>query len=245
VAKSNKKTLERRAVVEQMRREQQRAEKRRNIILAVVFVAVAGVIVGLGAIPLIKQQQAASGALGDLGVSASAAGCQPVRTKSAVGNNDHRSIGSNIFYPDAPPAFGPHYPTPAPFSRKFYTTEDRPKVEYLVHNLEHGYTLLWYDQSIADNTDKRNVIRGIAEKFQAGGTDMRDKFIAAPWTAADGKPFPKGTHLALTHWSMGGTHGNPKGQHGVWEYCGQPSGAVVSSFMHDYPYTDSPEPTAM
>ena len=50
------------------------------------------------------------------------------------------------------------------------------------------------------------------------------------------------THVALTHWSMGGTNGNPEGQHGVWQYCKDVSGEVVEQFMDDYPYTDSPEP---
>jgi hypothetical protein len=28
-------------------------------------------------------------------------------------------------------------------------------------------------------------------------------------------------------------------------YCDAPSGEVVSSFVEDYPFTDSPEPNAM
>ena len=65
-----------------------------------------------------------------------------------------------------------------------------------------------------------------------------------PWTEADGKAFPDGAHIALTHWSMGD---DPKGkkQVGVWQYCGAPSGEVVDQFVKDYPYTDSPEPGAM
>ena len=112
-----------------------------------------------------------------------------------------------------------------------------------MHNLEHGYTILWYDQTVAKDDKQLTVVKAIAEKFT--GTDMQDKFIAAPWTPDDGNPFPNGAHVALTHWSMGGTQGNPKGQHGVTEYCGQPSGEAVSTFVKDYPYTDSPEPGAM
>jgi hypothetical protein len=245
VAKTNQRTRDRRAVVEQLQREQRRREKQRTLGVVAVCAVFALVIIFLGARPLLAQKEAASGDLASLGTSISDAACRPMTTKSAVGNSDHRPIGTPISYPDSPPAFGPHWPVPAPFGRKFYTTQDRPQVEYLVHNLEHGYTLLWYDQTVADNTGKLNVVKGIAGKFEGSSTDMRDKFIAAPWTAKDGKPFPKGTHIALAHWSMGGTHGNPPGQLGVWQYCGQPSGAVVSSFMKDYPYTDSPEPTAM
>jgi hypothetical protein len=127
--------------------------------------------------------------------------------------------------------------------RKFYTTEDRPKVEYLVHSLEHGYNILWYDSEVAGNATRLNAVKAIANKF-LGTTDMKDKFIAAPWTSKDGQPFPNVAHVALTHWSMGG---DPQGRHqqGVWEYCSRPSGAVVSTFVKKYPYTDSPEPSAM
>lgn len=236
-----KKDQDRRAVVEQLRREQQRAEKRRGYMVVGACVLVGVVIVGLGASALIKQKVAASGDLKSLGADAKAASCQAVTTKKATGNSDHKAIGTKILYPEAPPAFGPHYPTPAPFARKFYTSADRPQVEYLVHNLEHGYTLLWYDKTIADDSDAVNAVKGIASKFE-GGSNFRNKFIAVPWTSNDGQAFPKGTHIALTHWSMGGTHGNPTGQIGVWQYCGKASGSVVSTFMKSYPYTDSPEP---
>lgn len=242
MAKSNK-DRDRRAVVEQMRRDQQRAERRRTIAVIAVCVVVGLVIVGLAAIPLIRQERAQAGDLPSIGASAKAAGCQDVVKKKATGNQEHKPEGTVINYADAPPAFGPHYPTPAPFGRKFYTADDRPKLESLVHNLEHGYTLLWYDQTVADDDAQRNQVKAIASKFE--GSKLSDKFIALPWTEEDGKAFPEGTHLALTHWSAGGNPGDPSKQQGIWQYCAKPSGAVVSEFVKDYPYTDSPEPQAM
>lgn len=233
---------DRRAVIEQMRRDQKRAEKKRSYVIVAACVVVALVIIGIGAYPLLKQKKVASGSLGSIGASASQAGCQDITTKPATGNSDHKPEGPDIFYPDAPPAFGPHYPTPAPLDRKFYTAADRPRLEYLVHNLEHGYNLLWYDATVAKNSDQLAAVKAIAGKYE--GTKLKDKFIALPWTADDGDAFPGGAHVALTHWSMGGTHGNPKEQTGVWEYCAKPSGEVVSTFFKDYPYTDAPEPNA-
>ena len=131
----------------------------------------------------------------------------------------------------------------APFERKFYTADDRPEVEYLVHNLEHGYNLLWYDDTIAKDSDKLSAVKAIASKFE--GTKLSDKFIALPWTSKDGKAFPKGTHIALTHWSAGGDPSDVSKQQGIWQYCADPSGEVVTQFTKDYPYTDSPEPQAM
>jgi hypothetical protein len=242
MAKSSK-DRDRRALVEEMRRDQKRKERRRTYVVIAVCAVVALAIIAVPAWQLVKQDQAASGDLATLGASADAAGCQDTVTKTAEGSNDHKQVGTDIFYPDAPPAFGPHYPSPAPFDRKYYTADDRPDLEYLVHNLEHGYNLLWYDDTVAGDGDELSVVKAIASKFE--GTDLEDKFIAVPWTEDDGKPFPDGAHVALTHWSLGGTHGNPDGQLGVWKYCDQPSGEVVDQFVQDYPFSDSPEPQAM
>ncbi len=236
------KDKDRRAVVEQMRREQKRAEKRRTNMIIAISGAVAIAIIAFPAWQLIQQEQAAAGDLETLGVPVGQAGCQDVTTKDAAGNNDHRQEGTPIAYPESPPAFGPHYPAPAGFTRKYYTAQDRPPVAQLVHNLEHGYNILWYDETIADNADQLAAVKAIAAKFE--GEDFSDKFIAAPWTEEDGPAFPDGAHIALTHWSMGD---DPEGdsQQGVWQYCKAPSGQVVADFVEEYPYSDSPEPQAM
>lgn len=241
MAKPNK-DRDRRAVIEQLRRDQQRAERRRTVVVITACLVVALVIVGLAAVPLWRQSREASRALTEIGASSSSAGCQAVVKKKATGNQEHKEEGTVIEYADAPPAFGPHYPVPAPFQRKFYTTDDRPRVESLVHNLEHGYTLLWYDDTIAKNSDQLAVVKAIAGKFE--GSKPEDKFIAAPWTAEDGKAFPDGTHIALTHWSVGGDAADLSKQQGIWRYCARPSGQLVKTFTEDYPYTDSPEPSA-
>ena len=245
MAKSSR-DKDRRAVVEQMRREQQRAERRRTSAIIAVCAVVGLVIIGLGAYPVIKnaQQQSAleSKDLTALGVPLDQASCTDVQDEEAVGSADHRPETEQLSYPAAPPAFGPHYPVWASLSRKFYTAQDRPPLGELVHNLEHGYSILWYDESIAADDEQLGVVKGIANKF--AGTELEDKFIAVPWTGEDGAAFPDGAHVALTHWSMGGTNGNPEGQLGVWQFCDQVSGEAVGEFMKDYPYSDSPEPGA-
>ena len=241
MAKPNKDS--RRAAVEQMRREQKRAESRRTYTIIGAVVVVGLVIIGLGAYPLIQQNRVSAGDLETIGVAADEANCQERITDSAEGNNDHRQLGTDIPYDASPPAFGPHYPETASFTRKFYTVEDRPEVEYLVHNLEHGYNLLWYDETVAEDADLLAEVKAIASKFE--GDDLSDKFIALPWTSEDGEPFPDGAHVALTHWSVGDSSEEGADQQGVWQYCDAPSGEAVSTFVEDYPYTDSPEPNAM
>ena len=75
-----------------------------------------------------------------------------------------------------------------------------------MHNLEHGYTIVWYDETIADDGEAMTELEAVGKKFP-GTTNLRYKFYAAPWTDDDVKrvgPFPKGEHIAFTHWSAGG-----------------------------------------
>jgi hypothetical protein len=247
VAKKSAKS-ERQAKIDEIRNKQKGSEKRRNYAIVGVCSAVAIAILGIAAVPIIKEKVDLSSYSGkDLAqIGSAASSCQDVTTKKADGNQQHVEEGSAIAYPDAPPAFGTHYFSPATMDRKMYTAADRPELGTLVHNLEHGYTILWYDQTAADNAEYMKQIRAIAGKFP-GTTNLRNKFKAAPWTSADesGKSFPDGQHIAFTHWSAGGSGKTaPADQVGAWQYCSSPSGAALADFMKKYPYTDSPEPLA-
>jgi hypothetical protein len=254
VAKKSSKS-DRQAVIDEIRKKQKGAERRRGYAIVGVCAVVALVIVAAAAYRPVKNwwdlRQFKDINLASIGAPASV--CDKVTTKPADGNMQHVPTASQVKSSTAPPAFGSHWneqgTAPAPFNRKFYTEKDRPELEALVHNLEHGYTILWYDESIADDADELNVIDGIADKFRSDSDNLRYKFIAAPWTSDDedesGK-FPDGMHVALTHWSAGG-HGvtDPASQIGAFQYCSQPSGEALKDFMLEYPYTDSPEPDAM
>ncbi|MGH3366995.1 MAG: DUF3105 domain-containing protein, partial [Nocardioidaceae bacterium] len=145
-----------------------------------------------------------------------------------------------IQYTAAPPASGPHRPTWASFERKFYTTEDRPEVGMLVHNLEHGYNILWYDESIADDPAQLSEVEGLASKFEGSGRDPDNAFIAAPWTSDDGGQFPAGKHFALTHWYADPQNPNAKEQ-GITQYCAKLSGEVVGDFMQEWDQSEARE----
>ena len=59
---------------------------------------------------------------------------------AAAGTGEH--VDTKVDYETVPPSHGAHFAAPAVSDRKFYTAADRPELETLVHNLEHGYTVL-------------------------------------------------------------------------------------------------------
>ena len=235
---------DRQKVIDELKKKQKGAEKRRGMAIVGVCVVIALLLVGAAAYKPVKNwwdlRQFNDVDLASIGAPADV--CGKIETKAAEGNNDHRTTGEQVTYEDAPPATGPHWNeggvAPAPIDKRFYK-DDRPELESLVHNLEHGYTILWYDESIADDSDKLTEIEGIAKKLDVSDTNYRFKFIAAPWTSddeAESGTFPEGQHVAMTHWKAGD---EPQG---IWQYCSEPSGEALKDFMDEYPYTDSPEP---
>lgn len=252
---------DRKAVINDIRKKQGRAERVRGAAIVGVCIAIALVIVGAAAwgpiTDFFKTSKYDDVALQDIGKSTKAAGCQKVTEMAADGNQNHIATGTEQTYTTAPPAFGPHWNeanvAPADMSRKFYTAGDRPDLEALVHNLEHGYTIVWYDDTVSE--DELNVLRAVGDKF-AGTSNFRYKFIAAPWTAADAKEtavagdkkteFPSGTHIAMTHWYADAANPTEAStQKGVFQYCDAVSGEAIKDFMEKYPYTSSPEAQAM
>lgn len=244
---AKKDRTDRQAVIDSIRKKQAGAEKRRGLALIGACVLVALVIIGAAAFQPVKNwwdlRSYEAQAIDDIG--AAAGECSEITTKKADGSQDHVEPGTPIKYEDSPPAFGQHYNVWDGIDRKLYTESDRPAVGELVHNLEHGYTILWYDETVAADEDMMDDLRGIAAK-KSSTTNLRDKFKAVPWTSEDGDPFPSGQHVAMTHWSVGGADAAEGGEQvGVFQYCSAPSGEALEEFMEQYPYMDSPEPTVL
>lgn len=240
---------DRQKVIDDIRKKQKSADKRRGFMIVGVFAVVAVVIVGAAAYRPIADSFAlrtyADQTLGEIGAPASV--CGEETTKNAEGS-EHVPETQQVTYEDAPPAFGPHWnneTAPVPMDRKFFTQGDRPELEQLVHNSEHGFTIVWYDDTIADDSSALNELEAVAKKFP-GSSNFRYKFMAVPWTSEDGEDFPEGQHIAMTHWSIGGVgETDPSQQVGVWQYCSEFSGEALEDFMVKYPYLDSPEPNAL
>jgi hypothetical protein len=156
-------------------------------------------------------------------------------------NQDHVQDGTKVPYAQTPPDSGSHYASPAPFTKHFYAEADRPAVETLVHNLEHGYTVVWY-RADAPDEQIQNLER-ISKTFGSDDYNPADKFIAAPWSDADGAGFPAGKNVVITRWTA--DPNNPADvtqQRGVRQACTNVSGAAIKDFMAKYPTANSPEP---
>jgi hypothetical protein len=250
-SKSNR---DRRELVEQMRKQAKAAERRRTTAVVSICVVVALIIVGIAGYSVYQNKQhsdALNGtALADLGTAAASAGCEPVKQKAADGAGQHTT--AKVLYATVPPSYGPHNPTPDSSGLHFFTAADRPPVEVLVHNLEHGWTIVWYDDTAAKDSTEMQALRDTAAKFDQHGNDPRYNMIIAPWTKndGDGQPIPDGKHVAFTHWSVHQPTYNPAfyqtpeaSAHswGESQYCSTFSGAALASFMKKFPYDDAPE----
>ncbi|HET7734733.1 MAG TPA: DUF3105 domain-containing protein [Nocardioidaceae bacterium] len=174
---------------------------------------------------------------GAIGVAREEAGCAPIRTEPFVtppSGSHHVPEGTELDYPSPPAAELHHDAFPMPTEQKnLYSAADRPPLPDLVHLTEHGYNVLWYDETIAGDEDAMADLRAIAEEYPTG-----KYLVIAPWTGTDGDPFPDDKHVTLTHWT------GPDDMQSVWEYCDRVSGEVVDEFTAAYTKENSPEPGA-
>jgi hypothetical protein len=102
-------------------------------------------------------------------------------------------------YNSDPPTSGPHYVEPA--KGGFY--EEAPQDEQLVHNLEHGYVIIWYNCQRSPSGDGAltagqcdQLKQQLRDTMARGGNSTRTgtpKLIAVPRPTLD-------TQLALTTW---------------------------------------------
>ena len=92
-------------------------------------------------------------------------------------------------YNSDPPTSGPHYAQEANagfFDANIYTYP----AGYLVHNLEHGYVIFWYNCNLLDEpacSELKSQIRSVVDEL--GGI----KVIAYPWESID-------VPLVMTSW---------------------------------------------
>ena len=238
---------DRKARIAEMQQKQKARENRVRIqIIAgcAALLLVLGTVIAFAVVDAGKQQPDV--AITAIGVPASAASCDAVTTDKAGGNGNHVGPGTStpnttkVKYDTVPPSNGPHFAQPDTDKREFYTAADRPPIEVLVHNLEHGYTVLWYDQSAGEAKKAAlQELAKVANKIDA----TADKFIVSAWDPSYGE-LPAGKKFALSHWSatLGADQSTVASQAGHRQLCGDLSGEVVKAFVEKFPRTSAPEP---
>jgi hypothetical protein len=95
-------------------------------------------------------------------------------------------------YNSEPPTSGPHYDVPA--EAGFY--DIAPPDEQLVHNMEHGHVIIWYNCSDLSDADCNRLKDQIRDTMSRAGTSRMTgtlKLVAVPRTTLD-------VRLALTAW---------------------------------------------
>ena len=243
---------DRKARIAELQQQEKARENRvriRIIAAAAALLLVLGGVIAYAVVDAGKQRPEV--AISAIGVAASAASCDPPTTDKAGGNGTH--VGPNtdspntsrVKYNTVPPSTGPHYAQPAVTNnRAFYTAADRPAMEILVHNLEHGYTVLWYDQAAGEAKEMKAKLEDLA-KVTNKLDPSANKFIVSAWDPSYGE-LPAGKKFALSHWSatLAADKTSVASQVGNRQLCGDLSGEVVKAFVEKFPRTSAPEPGA-
>ncbi len=106
---------------------------------------------------------------------------------------DHLDPGeTNPNYNSNPPTSGAHDPSPVAWGVYTAGLEPFPTNENLVHNLEHGGVVIYYDPSKLSADEQKALI----EKGVFWVKDKRTKVVVVPWTG-----LKEGVAVATTAWT--------------------------------------------
>jgi hypothetical protein len=216
---------DRRARLEELRRQQRSAERRKNFMFigAGIFIAV-GLIAG-AVIPAYLHDQAVArknkaGYQAKPTAAEVAAGCQGVHNDpiSAAAIHVTQQIDySKEAYGDTrggtqpiPPSNGRHNPVSLGDQTRFYPLSQQPRPERAVHNLEHGYVVVWYDSKLP--------AAQVADLQLLTSRPNLSRLLVVGWWQGD---MPAGKHVVISSW-------------GRTDRCGKVSDDVISSFYKSH-----------
>jgi hypothetical protein len=181
------------------------------VVIAVAAAVVAVVALGSGSVEVPRNVQALVNAAPR---AAETAACDEVQTVQPYGPDDQTHVGGAELptlpdlstYPSTPPTSGPHEDGTVPAG--VYDTP--PPMGPLLHSLEHGAAVVWYDPDApADELDR---IKAFYEQDPSDVPAGQDRVIVAPYEyeAAEGAGrLPDGTAMALVAWHRLRTCGEP------------------------------------
>jgi len=213
VRRANK---DRRARLDEMRRQQRAVERRKNLLTfgsaIVVFLLLVGTVVVL-AVNKAHENDAKKNRIGNQLKAEKSEGHQskPTAAEKKDGclgvHTDPQSpaakhLPNEIDYtkekygdtadgtPPIPPSGGPHNAVSLGVKTRFYPLADKPRPERAVHNLEHGFVVVWYDSKLP---------QAQVQLLQAMANDpAMDRLLVVGWWQSD---LPSDKHVVMTSWS--------------------------------------------
>jgi hypothetical protein len=216
---------DRRQRLEELRSQQKAAERRKNWLFAGSAIVVALILIGAAVIPAYIHDRnkkakekagyqfaptSAEKAAGCLGVHNDplSAAAQHVEgpidyTKEKYGDDRDGTV-------PIPPTGGKHNALSLGDTVRFYPLSDKPRPERAVHNLEHGYIVVWYDSKLPE--DQVTKLQELAKS----GTLTR--LLVVGWWQSD---LPADKHVVFTSW-------------GRTDRCTTVSDAVATKFYQDH-----------
>lgn len=213
VSKKLEQKQARRREQERKQAEQRKAALRTNLITIIVAVVVIAAVV----IAIMSEREQTEA---PVGVSAAAAGCEPVEEVEAMDGQHIQEGTPHEEYNSDPPSSGPHYEIPA--DPAFYSSPIEP--ERVVHNMEHGQIVLWYSPDLT--AEEKDVVEEI----------VKDEPIATVATPYD---LEADTGIVMSAWLA--PEGDAETGTGVLQRCEKVSQAAVNEFREKY-QGKSPEP---
>ena len=179
------------------------------LVIAIGFATVLALLVTVG---LLSEDERGLRAVGKPAAEA----CQEMTDVQPSGANEH--VEGTVSYTRVPPSSGRHATSPARIVKRRYLVNDAPPVEQVVHNLEHGWVVVWYDPNAADLVTLDEALDKADER----------KLVAVPYTRGS-LPTP----YVLTAW-------------GHEQRCTAASGPALADFLaaHGGPNNDAPESNA-
>jgi hypothetical protein len=217
VAKRSPET-NRRKIIEEQRRKAKAAERRKTVLTIVISTLLGAALIG-GSVYFSIQSKNKSKpvALKKVGLATADAGCLDPKAedvpkdavdaarKHTARDGDKVDYGTNV-----PPTSGRHNPTPLPVgAKRFFSRDDNPPPERAVHNLEHGYVVVWYDKTVS---------AADIDLLKKAADGAEGKFLVVPWDRQD---FPGDKHIVMTAWSER-------------QQCSGVSGEAMQKFMDTY-----------
>ena len=215
---------DRRQRLEELRKQQKATERRKNFIFAGTGTLIAIGLILAAVIPAYIHDQnqknkakqatkvlqlkptAAETAAGCLGVHQDPVSPAAQHVTTPIDYSTQKYGDTDGGTQPIPPSGGEHNPVSLGQTNRFYPLAEKPRPERAVHNLEHGFIVIWYDSQLPASE---------VTKLQALTTDPKfSRLLVVGWWQG---ALPDDKHVVLSSW-------------GRTERCSSISDPVLQSF---------------